>query len=84
MTLNTVNTVPEATLAAFIDHGTVQEAFTDSPESAFSIIERLRSVGIDIDVVNQQLLDDGCTAFDEAFEDLLDSLKSKASELSVR
>lgn len=77
----TVNTVPEPTLKAFLDHGTVKEAFDQPVEKAFDVIKQLKDFGITIEEVNNQLLKDGCAAFDEAFEGLLKSVENKASAL---
>ncbi|MCA9402750.1 MAG: transaldolase [Candidatus Omnitrophica bacterium] len=78
----TVNTVPEQTLVAFLDHGEVGEAFTADAAPAREVIARLKALGIDIDEVNAKLLRDGCAAFDGAFEDLLKSIESKAAALA--
>jgi len=78
----TVNTLPEKTLNAFLDHGEVQEAFTDGPQEAVNVIESLRGFGIDIDVVCSDLLDKGVVAFDDAFKELAASIEKKAAELS--
>lgn len=81
ITRPTVNTVPEPTLKAFLDHGTVQEAFGNPAEEALQVLDQLSDMGIHIVDVNNQLLVDGCAAFDEAFEDLLKSVENKASSL---
>ncbi|MBZ0166356.1 MAG: transaldolase, partial [Candidatus Omnitrophica bacterium] len=78
----TVNTVPEQTLVAFLDHGTVAEAFSAEASSARAHIAQLAQLGIDLDVVNKKLLADGCAAFDAAFEDLLKSIEIKAEALA--
>lgn len=78
----TVNTVPENTLVAFLDHGQVGEAFGADAGPAREILNRLKALGIDIDEVNARLLRDGCAAFDAAFEDLLKSIESKAAALA--
>ncbi len=78
----TVNTIPEKTLNAFLDHGQVQDAFTDDPQEAFNIINSLRKFEIDIDVVCSELLDQGVASFDDAFKELLMSIEKKAAQLS--
>ena len=80
----TVNTIPEKTLLAFLDHGKVQEAFGASPGDAAKILSRLKSLGIDIDQVCQDLLRDGVKAFEDAFEALLSSIDKKAAALVDR
>lgn len=78
----TVNTLPEKTLNAFLDHGQVQDAFEDSPQGALDIIESLRDFGIDVDAVCDDLLKKGVASFDNAFKELSASIEKKAAELS--
>ncbi len=80
----TVNTIPEKTLLAFLDHGKVQEAFGASSGDAAKILSRLKSLGIDIDRVCQDLLRDGVKAFEDAFEALLNAIETKAAALVNR
>ncbi len=77
----TVNTIPEKTLIAFLDHGEVKDAFTWDADKAFETIEALKKNGIDCDEVCSKLLNDGCVAFNQAFESLLDSIEKKAAQL---
>lgn len=80
----TVNTIPEKTLLAFLDHGKVREAFGASSGDAAEILSRLKSLGIDIDQVCQDLLRDGVKAFEDAFEALLNAIEKKATALVNR
>ena len=79
----TVNTIPEKTLLAFLDHGKVHEAFGASSGDAAKILSRLKSLGIDIDQVCQDLLRDGVKAFEDAFEALLNAIEKKAARLQA-
>jgi len=74
----TVNTVPEKTLEAFLDHGIVREAVTSDLKGAQEIIESLRGFGIDIEEVCDRLLQDGIVAFQKSFDSLLESIRAKA------
>jgi len=78
----TVNTLPEKTLNAFLDHGTVSDAFDDDPQSALDAIASLASFGIDVNAVCDDLLEKGVDAFDDAFKQLFASIEKKATELS--
>jgi len=80
----TVNTVPEATLMAFLEHGQVKEALTDDVGDSQQILDSLKGIGIHIDDVCQKLLTDGCMAFNKAFEELLESLDKKTAQLSLK
>ena len=74
---NTVNTVPENTLEAFLDHGTVQETITADAKEAQGIIDALQRLGIDINAVCAQLLEDGVVAFEQSFDSLLNAIEKK-------
>ncbi len=78
----TVNTLPEKTLNAFLDHGEIHDAFTESPQKALDIIGSLRAFDIDVNAVCNDLLEKGVASFDQAFKELSDSIEKKAAELS--
>ena len=78
---NTVNTLPENTLSAFLDHGVTKEALTSDISEAQSILDTLRTSGIDIDDVCTKLLKDGIIAFEKSFDLLLTSIDLKAGKL---
>lgn len=77
----TVNTLPEKTLQAFLDHGKVQDAFGYPAAESEAVLSRLQSLGINVDHVCQDLLHDGVVAFEDAFEALLSSIEKKAAQL---
>lgn len=77
----TVNTLPEKTLNAFLDHGQVKDAFICPARESKDLLTALRGLGINIDYVCQDLLRDGVTAFEDAFEALLVSIEKKAAML---
>lgn len=79
----TVNTLPEKTLNAFLDHGDVQEAFDYDSSDSENVIDSLQKSGIDVDVVCNDLLAKGVKAFDDAFVELFASIDKKAKELVV-
>ncbi len=69
----TVNTLPDATLAAFIDHGRVigNTVGTEVEASANHILA-LGRLGIDLDVLGERLQQEGLAQFASAFGKLLD------------
>ena len=77
---HTVNTMPEATLAAFDDHGSLSR--TIDLDDGGSVIERLGTVGVDLADVAQVLEDQGVAAFEASFDDLVTALESSAAALS--
>jgi len=79
---DTVNTMPDQTLAAFSDHGSVARTVDAAPADAASALERLADAGIDFDDVAVRLEDEGVRSFAKSFDDLLSILSDKASSLS--
>jgi len=80
---NTVNTMPDATYEAFLDHGKIKETLNENIEGAQSIIRKLKGVGIDIDNVCARLLKEGVAAFENSFDSLLDSIEEKKARLHL-
>lgn len=80
----TVNTLPDKTLEAFLDHGICRKALPGDVASAQKVIQELREHGIDVGVVCLKLLDEGLVAFDQSFDDLTRSIVEKAKSLTVR
>ena len=56
---DTVNTVPLATLVAFLDHGKAASTLGEGLDTARADLARLSDLGIDLDAIAQQLQDDG-------------------------
>ena len=72
----TVNTMPEATLHAVADHGTiVTDVVTDGERAAHDVIESLRQVGIDINDVCEQLEREGVQKFQQSWRDLTTAVR---------
>lgn len=67
----TVNTLPDATLAAFRDHGRAEETLTCDVDAAHAQLAALRGLGIDLDAAGAQLQVEGLKQFSDAFEQLL-------------
>jgi transaldolase / glucose-6-phosphate isomerase len=80
---DTVNTVPPKTLDLFLDHGTVASTLCLGTEKARADLVQLAELGIDLDGVTQQLLDDGVASFAKAFKALMDSISTRRKDLLV-
>ena len=74
-----VNTMPEGTLRAFEEHGTLHRAVDADPAAAVAALDGLREAGIDIEDVEQTLEDEGVHSFAKSFDELLQSLGDKAA-----
>jgi transaldolase len=78
---DTVNTLPEATLDAFADHGTVARRVDADIDDARNVWQALADVGVDMDDVAAQLEREGVASFAKAFDELIAALESKAATL---
>jgi transaldolase len=79
---NTVNTMAEATIAAFEDHGAVSRTVDTGVEHADRVMDDLRAVGVDMEEVGHTLEDRGVDGFHQSFAHLLTTLRGKAHELA--
>jgi transaldolase len=78
---DTVNTIPDATLELFLDHGTVARTIDADPGGPEAQLAKLAEVGIDLDDVAQRLEDEGVASFGKSFDELLTALDTKAKDL---
>lgn len=79
---NSVNTLPDNTFDAFLDHGTIKESLPGNIENAKRVIDGLREFNIDVDNVCSTLLSDGVEAFEKSFNSLLQSIEEKSKNLA--
>lgn len=79
---NTVNTLPDKTLLAFEDHGTVARTIDADIAGAHEVVASLAALGIDLEEVADQLEEEGVASFAKAFEDVLATLAARAAEMS--
>jgi transaldolase len=79
---DTVNTLPETTIAALEDHGTLGRTIDTGVDDAHQVIDRLRAIGIDMGDVGLTLEERGVASFHESFVGVLDALDSKAQRLA--
>jgi transaldolase len=81
---DTVNTLPEATIAAFEDHGTLARTIDSGVNDASVVMDRLAEVGVDMDDVGRTLEDQGVAGFHQSFAHVLEALEDKARQLAPR
>lgn len=74
---NTVNTMPQATLDAVIDHGVVRgNTITGNYGAAVEVLKALSALGISLDDVTKDLEIDGVKKFAQAWDELLANVKA--------
>ena len=74
---HSVNTLPDATMDAFSDHGSIAETITSNVDGARTVLDELSRLGIDMASVAQQLEHDGVVSFQQSFNELLAVLEAK-------
>jgi transaldolase/glucose-6-phosphate isomerase len=78
---DTVNTMPEKTLEALLDHGrTPGDTVREGVAEAKKTLDDLRAVGIDVEAVGEQLQKDGVVLFAKSYDDLLATIESRRAE----
>ena len=79
---DTVNTLPPNTIEACADHCDVASRVETDIDGAKQTMATLAEVGIDVDEVMTQLLDEGIDKFIKPFESLMTSLEDKVKQLA--
>ncbi|OVA17359.1 Transaldolase [Macleaya cordata] len=80
---DTVSTMPDQALQAFIDHGEVSRTIDANLSEAEGIYSALEKLGIDWNEVGAQLEDEGVDSFKKSFDSLLVTLEDKANSLNL-
>ena len=78
---DTINTLPLATIHAFLDHGKAELTLEQGLSEAEHTLEKLPSVGISLKDVTDKLLADGVKAFSDSFEKVRSGIEEKKSRL---
>ena len=72
-----INTMPEATLRAFADHGNVGRALGVEVGAAEQTLRLAADSGIDLETVTAQLEREGVRSFCDSYHDLLNCIETK-------
>jgi transaldolase len=78
---DSINTMPEATIAAFEDHGTVSRSIDDPSDDPQALLDQLEAIGVSMADVGRSLEEQGAAIFVKSFDDLLVTLDSKRAEV---
>jgi transaldolase len=78
----TVNTMPLETVRAFQDHGTVGDTLEADLDGARQVFADLEAAGVDYDDVTDTLEREGVQKFSDSFEELLEGIRAKRTELA--
>jgi transaldolase len=75
-----VNTMPDATIEAFSDHGVVERTVDRDVDGARQAIEQVEAAGISMDEVTRQLEVDGVAAFSDSFNSLVQTIQGRLEQ----
>jgi len=75
----TVNTMPEATLKAFGDHGTLAGSLPADGGDSESVLGRIAAAGVDVGALARQLQDEGAKSFVKSWQELMGVIASKSA-----
>jgi len=79
---DTIDTVPEKTLRAFAEHGTIRGVMPEDGGDAEAVLARFATAGIDIDALAVQLQRDGAQAFVKSWKELMTRIAEKSDALA--
>ncbi len=80
---DSVNTLPDATIEAFLADGTVARTIDADVAGAQATIDQLAGLGVDLGAITDTLLEEGLASFTKSFDDLLTTLTEKAETLKA-
>jgi transaldolase len=78
-----INTMPEATLRAFGDHGNVGRALSVDSEAAAETLVRAGDVGIDLAAITTELEREGVSSFCDSYRQLLNCIEAKKARIAT-
>ena len=81
---DTVDTIPPATLAAFLDHGVVRASLEEHLAESAQELAALEKLGISMKEVTSQLEDEGVKSFGDAFDVLLKAIDQRRKAAAAR
>jgi transaldolase len=80
---DTIDTLPDATIEAFTDHGTLARTIDKDVDEAEATWTALHDVGVDMADVARTLEEEGVASFEKSFDELISALETKASSLQA-
>jgi transaldolase len=77
----TVNTMPDATLKAFADHGTLSKQMERNETRTEELLRQFMAAGIDPNNLGHQLQEDGASSFVKSWDQLMHVIDTKSASL---
>jgi transaldolase len=80
---DTVNTMPDQTIAAARDHANATRTIDRDVPAAHALLDEIRALGIDLDdIVEVQLVEEGVASFAKSFESLIETIDEKRAAMA--
>ena len=79
---DTVNTMPDATLESFLDHGNVTDSLVGDENQFEKYFDQLNSYNIRIEDITRELLDDGVKQFVDSYNELIIAIEKKCLQIT--
>ena len=80
---DTIDTMPEKTLLAFAEKGSVKAVMAKDGGDAEQVLSRFARAGIDVDALAAQLQLDGAASFVKSWTELMQRIKDKSAALAT-
>src|SRR4051812_2852138 len=81
---DTVNTMPDETLAAARDHGKAGRTVDQGYDEAHAHLDAIREAGVDFDdIVGRELVEEGVASFAKSFDSMISSIEEKARAVAT-
>jgi transaldolase len=80
---DTINTMPEATLLAFADHGEIPGTVAEDDGDAESVLTEFGRAGVDVAALATDLQREGAEAFVKSWKGLLECIAAKSEALAT-
>jgi transaldolase len=80
---DTINTMPDATLFAFADHGELRGTMAEDGGDAESVLAEFGKAGVDVTALAADLQREGAEAFVKSWKGLLECIGSKSEALAA-
>ncbi len=81
---DTVNTLPLETINAYRDHGHPHVTLTEDLAAARKTLETLAQLGISLDAITDQVLEEGVVKFDDSLNQLLKVVEDKQRAMAAQ
>src|SRR5207237_10462135 len=80
---DTIDTMPDATLLAFADHGEIRGTMAEDGGDAEAVLEEFREAGVDLAALATKLQQEGAEAFVKSWKALLERIGTKSDALAT-